>query len=62
MKTDSYTNTSGIVVQVYPYRKPRKAERTWTASKYSIANIGHQSMGTGRCSVKATTDRIGQVI
>ncbi len=50
--------TTEVIVKVYPYRKPRKSEKTWTASKYSIYNMGAQSMKTGRRSVYASCDNI----
>ena len=54
----TYTSESGITVKVYSYRKPRKEEITWTASKYSIFNIGAQAMKTGKYSVRATCDNL----
>lgn len=35
----------GITVTICKMAKPRKSERTWmSGAKYSIANIGHQSV------------------
>jgi hypothetical protein len=47
-----------VIVKVYPYRKPRKSEKTWSASKYSIYNMGAQSMKTGKQGVYASCDKI----
>jgi hypothetical protein len=59
MKLPSTTTVnSEVVVKVYPYRKPRKSEKTWTASKYSIFNMGAQSMKTGKQGVYASCDKI----
>jgi hypothetical protein len=42
----------GVKVTIYKPRKPRKSERTWRgASKWSVANVGHQAMVTGRRGV-----------
>jgi tRNA(Ile2) C34 agmatinyltransferase TiaS len=51
-------NDLGITVKVYSYRKPRKEEKTWTASKYSIFNIGAQAMKLGRRNVRAECDAL----
>lgn len=56
--TTTYTSESGITVKVYSYKKPRKEEKTWTASKYSIFNIGAQAMKTGKYNVRATCDEL----
>ena len=56
--TTTYTSESGIIVKVYSYRKPRKSEVTWTASKYSIFNIGAQAMKTGNRRAHATCDKL----
>ena len=56
--TTSYTSEFGIIVKVYPYKKPRVEEKTWTASKYSIYNQGRQGMLLGRKGVRATCDNI----
>jgi len=58
MKPSTYMNDLGIIVKVYSYRKPRKEEKTWTASKYSIFNIGAQAMKLGRRSVRAECDAL----
>ena len=51
-------STTEVIVKVYPYRKPRKSEKTWSASKYSIYNMGAQAMKTGKRSVYASCDKI----
>ena len=51
-------STTEVIVKVYSYRKPRKSEKTWTASKYSIYNMGAQSMKTGKQGVYASCDKI----
>ena len=56
--TTTYTSESGTIVKVYSYKKPRKEEITWTASKYSIFNIGAQAMKTGKYNVRATCDKL----
>ena len=56
--TTSYTSEFGIIVKVYPYKKPRVEEKTWTASKYSIFNIGAQAMKLGRRNVRAECDAL----
>ncbi len=56
--TTTYTSESGIIVKVYSYRKPRKEEITWTASKYSIFNIGRQGVKFGRGGQHATCDEL----
>ena len=58
MKPSTYMNDLGITVKVYTYRKPRKEEKTWTASKYSIFNIGAQAMKLGRRNVRAECDAL----
>ena len=55
--TTTYKTESGTIVKVYSYRKPRKEEITWTASKYSIFNIGAQSMKIGNRGAQATCDK-----
>ena len=47
----------GQIVKCKP-RAPRKGEKTWTASKYSIANIGAKAMSTGKRGIKATRDYV----
>jgi len=56
--TTTYKTESGTIVKVYSYKKPRKEEKTWTASKYSIFNIGAQAMKLGRRSVRAECDAL----
>ena len=56
--TTTYKTESGTIVKVYSYKKPRKEEITWTASKYSIFNIGAQAMKTGKYNVRATCDKL----
>ena len=51
-------STTEVIVKVYPYRKPRKSEKTWSANKYSIYNMGAQSMKTGKQGVYASCDKI----
>ena len=51
-------STTEVIVKVYSYRKPRKSEKTWSASKYSIYNMGAQAMKTGKRSVYASCDKI----
>ena len=52
------STTTEVIVKAYPYRKPRKSEKTWTASKYSIFNMGAQSMKTGKQGVYASCDKV----
>ena len=47
----------GKIVNCKP-RAPRKGEKTWTASKYSIANIGAKAMAIGSRGIKATRDYV----
>ncbi len=56
--TTTYTSESGITVKVYSYKKPRKEEITWTASKYSIFNIGAKAMKIGNRKTYATCDKL----
>jgi len=56
IKTKSYINEQGIKVTLIDYKKPRKSEITWTANRYSIANIGRQAIKLGKCGIHATTD------
>lgn len=49
--------SGGKIVMCKP-RAPRKGEKTWTASKYSIANIGGKAMATGSRGIKATRDYV----
>ncbi len=58
MKPSTYMNDLGIIVKVYTYRKPRKEEKTWPASKYSIFNIGAQAMKLGNRKARATCDKL----
>jgi hypothetical protein len=51
-------NDLGITIKVYTYQKPRKEEKTWPASKYSIYNIGRQGVKFGRCGTHATCDEL----
>ena len=56
--TTTYKTESGTIVKVYSYKKPRKEEITWTASKYSIFNIGAQAMKLGNRKAHATCDKL----
>ena len=56
--TTTYKTESGTIVKVYSYKKPRQEEITWTASKYSIFNIGRQGVNFGRGGVHATNDKL----
>ena len=47
--------SGGKIVKCKP-RAPRTGEKTWTASRYSIANVGAQAMSTGKPGIKATRD------
>lgn len=47
---------TGVKITIGKYIKPRKTERTWTASKYSVFNIGAQAMKIGYRGIKATPD------
>ena len=49
--------SGGKIVKCKP-RAPRKGEKTWTASKYSIANIGAKAMAIGSRGIKATRDYV----
>jgi hypothetical protein len=51
-------NDLGITIKVYTYQKPRKEEKTWPASKYSIYNIGRQGVKFGRGGNHATCDEL----
>ena len=35
-----YTNPEGLLVTVYKPRAPRRSERTWHATKGSVAQLG----------------------
>jgi hypothetical protein len=48
----------GGKIVVCKTRAPRKEEKTWTASRYSIANIGAKAMTTGKYGIKATRDYV----
>jgi len=37
---NQYTTAEGLVVTVYKPRAPRRSERTWVASKGSVAQLG----------------------
>ena len=54
----TYKNDLGITIKVYTYQKPRKEEKTWPASKYSIYNIGRQGVKFGRGGNHATCDEL----
>ena len=41
----TYTNSEGVLVQVFAYKKPARANRTWPMVKGSIANMGKQATG-----------------
>ena len=41
----SYVNPEGVLVQVFAYKKPARANRTWPMVKGSIANMGKQATG-----------------
>ena len=56
--TTTYKTESGKIVKVYSYKKPRKEEKTWPASKYSIFNIGRQGVKFGRGGQHATCDEL----
>ena len=49
--------SGGQIVKCKP-RAPRKGEKTWTASRYSIANVGAKAMSTGKHGIKATRDYV----
>ena len=49
--------SGGKIVKCKP-RAPRKGEKTWTASRYSIANIGAKAMATGSRGIRATRDYV----
>jgi hypothetical protein len=49
--------SGGKIVNCKP-RAPRKGEKTWTASRYSIANIGAKAMAIGSRGIKATRDYV----
>lgn len=53
----TYKTETGIIVKVYSYKKPRKEEKTWPASKYSIFNIGAQGVKFNKGGVTATCDQ-----
>ena len=48
----------GGKIVVCKTRAPRKEEKTWTASRYSIANIGAKAMTTGKYGIRATRDYV----
>ena len=56
IKTKEYINEQGLKVTLIDYKKPRKSEITWTASRYSIANIGRQAMLLGKYNIRCTVD------
>ena len=41
MKTEFKIETNTVPVTFIPAKPPRKEERTFPATKYSVANIGH---------------------
>jgi hypothetical protein len=49
--------SGGKIVKCKP-RAPRKGEKTWTASRYSIANIGAKAMTTGKRGIRVTRDYV----
>ena len=48
----------GGKIVVCKTKAPRKEEKTWTASKYSIANIGAKAMAIGSRGIRATRDYV----
>jgi hypothetical protein len=48
----------GGKIVVCKTRAPRKEEKTWTASRYSIANIGAKAMTTGKRGIRTTRDYV----
>jgi hypothetical protein len=48
----------GGKIVVCKTKAPRKEEKTWTASRYSIANIGAKAMAIGSRGIKATRDYV----
>ena len=48
----------GGKIVVCKTKAPRKEEKTWTASRYSIANIGAKAMTTGKYGIRATRDYV----
>ena len=49
--------SGGQIVKCKP-RAPRKGEKTWTASRYSIANVCAKAMSTGKHGIRATRDYV----
>jgi len=49
--------SGGKIVKCKP-RAPRKGEKTWTANRYSIANIGAKAMAIGSRGIRATRDYV----
>lgn len=47
---------NGVKITIAPAAKPRKTERTWSATKYSIFNIGARAARTGTRGTVATPD------
>ena len=52
-----FLSKGGKIIQCKP-RAPRRNEKTWTANKYSIYNIGAQGVSMGKQGVKATRDYV----
>ena len=52
-----FLESGGKIVKCKP-RAPRKGEKTWTASRYSIANVGAKAMSTGKHGIRATRDYV----
>lgn len=59
MSNTAIVKSSDVKITIGKYIKPRKKERTWSASKYSIFNIGAQAMKIGYRGIKATPDMVG---
>ena len=48
MQTVEEFIAAGGVVQVIKAKGPRKSERTFANTKYSIANVGHQAVALAK--------------
>lgn len=51
MKTVEEFIKAGGVVKVIPAKGPRKSEKTFANTKYSIASVGHQAVALAKSGV-----------
>jgi hypothetical protein len=61
-RIDAQFMVDGVLFTICkPKTKVTKGNRTWSPTKYSIRNQGHQACTTGRRGIHAIVDQIGQV-